>query len=138
MHGWPEEWPDQPDSGHFVIHGPSWLLPDNESAPLYRVERLLIPATEVEMVEILKDENEVKATAEQLQAVENLLVDLQKESSTDGKQSAATATESGHAADVRTEANDGHAVQHRLEAPHVAPAAAKEAVKTDNKHKKRS
>lgn len=135
LHGWPEEWPDQPDSGHFVIHGPSWLLADNECAPLYRVERLLIPATEVEMVEILKEEREVKATTEQLQGVENMLVELQKESTQDGKQSATTAAEAGDTAHVRAEANDGRAV--RVEAAHVAPAAAKEVVK-DAKPKKRS
>jgi hypothetical protein len=139
LHGWPEEWPDQSDSGHFVIHGPSWLLSNNECAPLYRVERLLIPATEVEMVEILKDEAEVKATAEQLQAVEDRLVGLQKEGEgSDGKQSATTATEAGNTADLRAEANDGHAVKHRLEAPHVPAATAKEVVGPNNRPKKPS
>lgn len=85
LHGWPEEWPDQPDSGHFVIYGPSWLLPNNERAPLYRVERLLMPATEVEMVEILKSESELTASVEQLQAAEDLLIKLQQEDKKHGK-----------------------------------------------------
>lgn len=73
LHGWAEEWPDQPDSGHFVVQDPIWLLADDQCAPLYNVERMLIPATEVELVEFMKIEKEVSATAEQLDAAQKLL-----------------------------------------------------------------
>ena len=44
LFGWPEEWPDHPDRGHFVISQPEWLLDTGERAPLYNVSKLLIPA----------------------------------------------------------------------------------------------
>lgn len=76
-YGWPEEWPDQPDSGHFVLQMPVWLLPDGHDAPLYRVDRILIPASEVQMVEFLKSEDEVMANEEELAKAQSLLVNLQ-------------------------------------------------------------
>jgi hypothetical protein len=139
LHGWPEEWPDQPDCGHFVIHGPSWILDSNERAPLYLVERLLIPATEVEMVEILKDEaTEVKATAEQLQAVETLLVGLQQPGEDqDGKQSTATPAEQANTPSATEPESDGKAPVQRIESAHVPAATAKETVKRERNRNRR-
>ena len=37
LYGWPCEWPDHPDSGHFVIMEPEWLLDDNRRIPVHRV-----------------------------------------------------------------------------------------------------
>lgn len=53
--GWPEEWPDHPDSGHFVLMQPEWVLDDNQRIPLVITERMLIPAGDVEFVEFEKD-----------------------------------------------------------------------------------
>lgn len=58
LFGWPEEWPDQADKGHFVIDQPEWLLDDNERTPLSPVAVFLIPANEVRMVEFLKGDEE--------------------------------------------------------------------------------
>ena len=54
LYGWPEEWPDSPDRGHFLIMQAKWLLDDGKTRDLDGVERLAIPAADVEMVEFLK------------------------------------------------------------------------------------
>jgi hypothetical protein len=61
LHGFPIEYPDQSDSGHFVLVYPQWLLGDNECIPLTHVERMLVPAKSVEMVEIMKSAAEVQS-----------------------------------------------------------------------------
>ena len=66
LYGWPFEWPDQPDSGHFVIVEPEWILDDNSRAPLYNVERMIVPAKDVEMVEYLMFPHEVASRLEEL------------------------------------------------------------------------
>ena len=68
LYGWPEEWPDQPDKGHFVLVEPEWLLEDNQRAPLYQVEKMLVPASDVKMVEFVKASEEVKQSPEELGA----------------------------------------------------------------------
>jgi hypothetical protein len=52
--GWPYEWPNQCDSGHFVLMEASWLTDENEMIPLSNVQMILIPAKDVEVVELLK------------------------------------------------------------------------------------
>ncbi|MEN6457750.1 MAG: DUF6338 family protein [Thermoguttaceae bacterium] len=52
--GWPCEWPNQCDSGHFVLMAATWLSENNEPTPLEDVKSILIPAKDVEMVEFLK------------------------------------------------------------------------------------
>ena len=54
LYGWPEEWPDSPDRGHFLIMQAKWLLDDGKTRELDGVERLAIPAVDVEIVEFLK------------------------------------------------------------------------------------
>lgn len=34
LYGWPEEWPDQPTSGHFILNRAEWLLDDGQRAPV--------------------------------------------------------------------------------------------------------
>jgi len=55
LYGWPEEWPDAPDKGHFVVMNAEWILDDNETIPLLGIERMIVPASEVELVEFEKD-----------------------------------------------------------------------------------
>ncbi len=52
--GWPYEWPNHCDSGHFVLTNASWLSDENDTTPLANVHLILIPAKDVEMVEFLK------------------------------------------------------------------------------------
>ena len=79
--GWPCEWPDQPDSGHFLIMEPVWLLPDNSQAPMDRVEKMIVAAKDVKMVECLKFTEEITAHKKQLDETEKKLVALQKAAS---------------------------------------------------------
>ena len=53
--GWPFEWPDSPSGGHFVLMEAEWFLPDNTRVPVWPTEKFLIPASEVEMVELLAE-----------------------------------------------------------------------------------
>lgn len=52
LYGWPEEWPSHPEEGHFRIAEGEWLV-DDERIPAEGVTAILIPASEVEMVEFL-------------------------------------------------------------------------------------
>ena len=94
LRGWAEEWPDQPERGHFVIVNPEWILSDDQVAPLYQVERFMIPATDVEMVEFLKRAGEINASDEELERVRNLLLEAQTDTgdSSHGSESTSAGT----------------------------------------------
>ena len=55
LYGWPEEWPSQPEHGHFRIAEGEWLE-DNKRIPMDGVVAILISVNEVEMVEFLEIE----------------------------------------------------------------------------------
>jgi hypothetical protein len=94
LYGWPEESPDQPDSGHFVIDQPEWLLDDGRRAPLHRVEKLLVPASCVEMVEFVKQPEEITVPPDELRRIGVALTELQTKEKDHGKQSPAAGPES--------------------------------------------
>lgn len=52
--GWVVEWPNQPDRGHFVLAEAEWLLDSGETIPVKGVRRMLVRATDVEMVELME------------------------------------------------------------------------------------
>ncbi len=52
LYGWPEEWPSHSDQGHFRIAEGEWLI-DDERRPATGVFAIVVPASEVEMVEFL-------------------------------------------------------------------------------------
>jgi hypothetical protein len=52
LYGWPEEWPSVAECGHFVIAKGEWLDEDRR-IELAGVDRILIRADEVEMVELM-------------------------------------------------------------------------------------
>lgn len=59
LFGWATEYPNQPDHGHFAMAEAEWLLdePDEEGRtgiPLAGVDRILIRAQDVEMVELMQ------------------------------------------------------------------------------------
>ena len=93
LFGWPEESPDHPDSGHFVIDQPEWLLDDGTRAPLYRVEKLVMPASRVEMVEFVRQSEEIRVPAEKLKRIDTVLTRLQSKEEDDGSQSSETSPE---------------------------------------------
>ena len=55
LYGWPEEWPSQPDKGHFRLAEASWLTEDAQDS-LEQVAAIVVPANQVEMVEFLQPE----------------------------------------------------------------------------------
>lgn len=89
LYGWPVEWPDQSDKGHFVLGQPEWLLANNERAPLYRVAVFVVPASDVRMVEFLREDDEVPQTLGEIERVDRILIDAQRE---DGHGSEGTTT----------------------------------------------
>ncbi|MDR0443748.1 MAG: DUF6338 family protein [Treponema sp.] len=55
--GWPVEWPNYSDKGHFVLEDASWLIGNKgEKYPLKTIDRIMIDTNNVEMVEFMKDE----------------------------------------------------------------------------------
>lgn len=54
LYGAAEEFPDQPESGHFILQRAEWLDTENRSTPLDNVEKILIPAIEVKYVELVR------------------------------------------------------------------------------------
>ena len=53
LYGWPEEWPSQPDKGHFRIAEAEWLDQDGNRTPATGVDVIVVSATEVNMVEFM-------------------------------------------------------------------------------------
>jgi hypothetical protein len=78
LYGWPRQYPDRPDKGHFLIEEAMWLLDDGTSAPLHTVKQMLISASEVEMVEFLKRVPEIDVNKEELDNVTQILTNLYK------------------------------------------------------------
>lgn len=54
LYGYPLEWPDHPDQGHFILCQAEWLLHTGERAKLVTVDKIIIAVQDVEMVEIIK------------------------------------------------------------------------------------
>lgn len=78
LFGWPEEWPDSPDAGYFVIARPEWLLNDGNAAPLHRVEKMLVPVGDVELVELLKHDDEIGEPPKDIDEIDQMLTNLHK------------------------------------------------------------
>lgn len=53
LRGWPLEWPDEPESGHFLLEQPAWVMDDGTDVEMDQVEIFLVSAVEVEAVEFL-------------------------------------------------------------------------------------
>jgi hypothetical protein len=56
LYGWAEEWPSSPERGHFVIAQGEWLT-ESGSVDLAAVQRILVKAVDVEMVEMMVSKN---------------------------------------------------------------------------------
>lgn len=52
--GWPLEWPDEPEEGHFLVERAGWILEDGQKAEMHQIEVFLVSAKEVEAVEFLR------------------------------------------------------------------------------------
>lgn len=94
LYGSTKQYPDDPNKGHFLIEEPEWLLDDGTSAPLYTVHHMLIPASDVQRIEFIKNIPEITASEEDLARATKLLTDIYKKESVNVDQcSEATATD---------------------------------------------
>lgn len=53
--GWPKEWPDSPDSGHYILTDVAWINEDESLTELSGVLAFILDAADVEHVEFMKD-----------------------------------------------------------------------------------
>jgi hypothetical protein len=61
--GWPAEWPNDPQRGHFVLERAQWVIEEEgESSvrPLEAVDKIMIDANNVEMIKFLKFNDELE------------------------------------------------------------------------------
>jgi hypothetical protein len=72
--GWPKEWPDAPGSGHFVLENAEWILPDNTRVALISIEKILIPASDINLVEFEKEWDKVQQLSEEIQASSKIMI----------------------------------------------------------------
>lgn len=92
LYGWPEEWPDQSDKGHFVIDQPEWVMDDGSRIPIHQANRFLIPVGEVERVEILACIDEYFVEPEEVKIVQVPLIAMHR-SREDGSKAAQSSPE---------------------------------------------
>lgn len=83
--GWPREWPDEPETGHFLMESPSWVLPDGTEAIMLQLEAILISAKEVEAIEFLRHKNDrvLDDYSKAIESANAALVRVRKESLND-------------------------------------------------------
>ncbi len=95
LYGWPEEFPDQSDTGHFILMNPAWVRKDRKRIALCNMERLLVPAEMVTIVEFHRWDTEIDAPQEDIDQMNRDLSELEqeylkKETENDGKANAKT------------------------------------------------
>jgi hypothetical protein len=90
LYGWPEEWPDQADKGHFVIDQPEWVREDGSRIPIAQINKFLIPVNDVERVEFLAFQEEWTVSPDELAKLQAPLIELHR-----SKDDGSKATESG-------------------------------------------
>jgi hypothetical protein len=82
LYGWVEQFPDNPNSGHFILTEPEWLLDDGQRVRLHSVEKLCLNVKDVEWVESLKQADEITVPAQKQQEDYGLIYQLYKEKDT--------------------------------------------------------
>jgi len=79
LYGWPYEWPDNCERGHFVIMQPAWVRNDGSRMRLPLIEKILIPAKEVKWIEFERRPSEHGIAPDSLTELHAPLNDLHKE-----------------------------------------------------------
>ena len=51
--GYPEEWPSNPDFGHFLIYDCQWIDAKGNTTSVPGANKILVPVTEISMVEFV-------------------------------------------------------------------------------------
>lgn len=79
--GWPREWPDTPDAGHFRIELPAWLLKSGERARMLHVKEMLVSVQDVELVEFLFNKSDQVNTdhASEIKSTREVMTKLNQE-----------------------------------------------------------
>ncbi|MGB7323608.1 MAG: DUF6338 family protein [Rubripirellula sp.] len=72
--GWPEEWPDEPGKGQFVVTEAEWILPDNTRVPLLAIERMVIQASDISLIEFEKELDVILENAKKIEATAEAMV----------------------------------------------------------------
>ena len=123
LQGWPDEWPDDPKEGHFLIEKPAWILDDNTVQKLLTDAAIVIDSRDVEMVEILKTEDEIREDKKDVEEIEQKLVSINKKEEDDRKETQQSTAESSDSVrtNVKTEAIDSRTGQQEPE--HKEPVA---------------
>ena len=57
LYGWPTEWPSKPAEGHFHLEDAEWMNESADSKNTKSVKSLLIPVTDVQIVEFVTQSN---------------------------------------------------------------------------------
>lgn len=70
LRGWPREFPNSPDRGHFSLRHAAWLLTNGDLRPLEFTECILVPAAEVLYLEVLQFPSEYKSEQQESAASE--------------------------------------------------------------------
>lgn len=91
--GWPLEWPDEPESGHFLLERPGWVMKDGTKAAMHQIEVLLVSAKEVEAVEFLRfaDDGVLEDNKAAIDSANEVLTKARKEA--EGEQRTQSETE---------------------------------------------
>ncbi|MDB5174737.1 MAG: hypothetical protein JWN51_3510 [Phycisphaerales bacterium] len=76
LRGWPEEWPDECDKGHFILDDPAWILDDGTAVGLIQVYKMLVPASDVSSVEFVNMTGEVTVTEDEIKKNQKPLIEL--------------------------------------------------------------
>lgn len=92
LYGWPEEWPDQSDKGHFLIDQPEWVMADGSRVPILQTSKYMVPAADVKQVEFLTLPAELTITAEEQRRLQEPLIALHR-SQDDGSEATTTRAE---------------------------------------------
>jgi hypothetical protein len=61
--GWPAEWPNDPQQGHFVLKQAKWIVDEDGKSsvlPLETVDKIMIDVHNAEMVTFLKFKDELE------------------------------------------------------------------------------
>lgn len=58
--GWPQEWPSQPEKGHFLLRNPSWISEKGDYIDMPTVKFMLLKSSDIKWVEFLQDNPEVE------------------------------------------------------------------------------
>ncbi len=74
LFGWPKEWPEQPGEGHIILEKAEWILPDNTRIPLVGIERMIVRAADVTIVEFEKEFDEIMKLAGDIAATSEAML----------------------------------------------------------------